>query len=189
MLGLVPNLLLKLVETKGGPEAVAKVKLSAGVSPDQKYPFSSFCSDEEWQRLFSSTCDVLEISGEEAEDVYADFFLGDALKRWPKWFEMSTTAREFLERQPSIHNSFCTGLKDPVLRKGVTDKFRIEECADELIMHYNSPNHHCGLYKSLVRWITDYYGECVTISEPCCAKRGDDHCEIHVRWETNGRNP
>jgi hypothetical protein len=50
---------------------------------------------------------------DELEIVYAEYFGRDSLRRWPVWFSMSANAREFLERQQTIHNTFATGVRDP----------------------------------------------------------------------------
>ena len=186
MVGLIPNLLLKLVEANGGAAAVAAVKDRAEIPSERTYPFTCFCEEEEWQRLFAASCDVLQLSRDEAEQVFASFFCQDVLVRWPAWFEMASGAREFLLRQPEIHNSFRTSLSDPAQRDAVSQKFHISEADGELVTRYSSPNGLCAFYKSAALWIIDHYGERATIEEPLCTKRGDDYCEIHIRWPQNG---
>lgn len=182
MVGLVQKLLFDLIEASAGREALSEVKHRAQVPEDKVFHIGEVYDDDEWRRLFTATCEVLNITPEQAEEVYADFFLKDGLKRWPTWFQMSKNSREFLERQPAIHNSFATGLQDPAARCAMNDKFRLEKSEAELVVHYRSPNRHCGLYKALARWIMKYYGDSGTIEESCCLKKGDPECEIHIRW-------
>lgn len=186
MVGLIPKMLLDLVEKVAGPEAVAEVKRCAGVSSDKTFQLDVVYSDTDWQRLLASTCDVLKISSEQAEETYAEYFYLDAQKRWPRWFEMCVSSREFLERQPVIHNCLAAGLGNPQERQAVTDKFRVDKLEGEIIAHYRSPNRLCGLYKSLARCIIKHYGDKASIEESLCMKKGDPECEIHVRWEKNG---
>ena len=129
---------------------------------------------------------VLQVTRAQAMEIYARYFCEDAVKRWPTWFRMSGTSRQFLERQPTIHNCFATGVRDPEARKAVTDKFRVEKLEKEIVTHYRSPNHLCDLYEALARWIIRYYGERATIWQTQCTRRGDPECEIHVRWEEDG---
>ncbi len=182
MVGLVHKLLFDLIDSTSGPEAVSEVKRLAGVPQDKQFRMDEAYNDEEWRRLFAATCEVLEITQEQAEEVYADFFIQDARKRWPMWFSMSKTAREFLERQPKIHNGFATGVQDPQARQAITDKFQLEALENELIMHYRSPNRLCGLYLALARWIINHYGDKATVQETQCLKNGDPECQIHIRW-------
>jgi len=181
MIGIIQKVLVDMVRAEGGEEALAEVKRRAKVEQDV-YRIDTVYSDAECVRLFSAASEVLGLSSDDTWTVYSDYFCRDALDRWPTWFQMSKNARQFLERQPVIHNTFATGLRDPEERKAVTDKFRIERFPDELVTHYRSPNQLCGLYRGLARWILAHYGETATIEEPLCMHRGDPECEIHIRW-------
>ena len=100
---------------------------------------------------------------------------------------MSHNAREFLERQPRIHNGFATGLQDPAARRAINEKFQLHSSSDETIVRYRSPNKLCGLYKALARCIIDHFGDSAAIEETQCLKHGARHCEIHIHWlETEG---
>ncbi|MCH7988964.1 MAG: heme NO-binding domain-containing protein [Planctomycetes bacterium] len=182
MVGLIPKLLLDLIESTATLDAVKEVKRLAGVPPDKKYSISETYDDDEWQRLLAATCDVLQISPEQAEEAFAEFFFKDSLKRWPTWFQISKNARELLERQPIIHNGFATSMQNPNDRKAINEKFRLESFDKELVMHYCSPNRLCGLYKALARRILDHYGDQATLRETRCLKKGDSACEIHICW-------
>lgn len=187
MVGLVQKLLLDLVEEVGGPGTAADVKRRAGVPFDRVFHMQEVYDDAEFQRLFAAACEVLNLTQEQAEKVYADYFLRDGLKRWPTWFEMSSNARQFLERQPAIHNNFATGVQDPTAREAIIDKFRLEKLDAELIMHYRSPNHLCGLYMALARWIIEHYGDRATVRESACVSNGDAECQIHIHWEPGAK--
>lgn len=182
MVGLIPKVLLDLVETLRGVDAANDMKRRAGIDPERRFRLDTVYPDEEWQRLLSAACAVLEVTQEQAEVAYAAHFMRDAQARWPVWFDMSKTARQFLLRQQTIHNTFATGVRDAEARAGIRDKFRIEEHERELVTHYRSPNELCGLYKALARWVLDHYSETATIDERTCMKRGDAECEIHVVW-------
>lgn len=182
MVGLILKVLIDLVEETAGGEAVAEVRRRAGVPEDQRYRLDTVYPDVEWQRLLKATCEVLGLTQDQAEVAYAEFFGRDALARWPVWFAMSADARQFLERQQTIHNTFATGVQDTEARRGIQDKFRLEKLDHELIAHYRSPNELCGLYKALARWVLDHYHEEATIAETTCMKRGAPECEIHIQW-------
>ncbi len=183
LVGLVPHLLEVLILTSAGADALVEVRRRAGIPPERHFAINGYYADDEWRHMLESTRKVLGLTSEEAEETYAEFFFRDALKRWPRWFKMSTNAREFLQRQPAIHNTFALSQADSNTRRTILDKFRVESDDSELTVHYRSPNHHCGLYKSLARRIIGYYGDTASIEEPHCLKRGDDKCEIHIRWE------
>lgn len=149
---------------------------------DATFRMNEVYDDAQWRRLFEAASGVLQKTPEEAETVFARFFYEKALEQWPKWFQMSQNAREFLERQPLIHNGFSRGLQDPAARKNVTEKFRLESVDRGLVMHYKSSNRLCGLYKELVNQIVSHYDEDVAITETRCMKNGAPECEIEIKW-------
>lgn len=183
MVGLIPKVLLDLAVALGGEQAAAAIRERAGVPPERRYRLGDVYADDEWQRLLAAACLVFDLPQDRLEQVYAAHFLADAVRRWPVWFQMSSSARQFLERQPTIHNTFATGARDPATRRGIEDKFRLEARPNEIIAHYRSPNLLCGLYRALAQAVLDHYGERAAIDEPRCLKRGDAECEIHVRWD------
>jgi hypothetical protein len=95
---------------------------------------------------------------------------------------MSSTAREFLERHPVVHNNFADAVRDTRSRDQIKDKFRIEKCGDKIITHYRSPNRHCHLYISLAQEVLRHYEDQASIEEVKCLKRGDPECEIWITW-------
>lgn len=189
MVGLIQKVLFDLLAEHGGAAAVAEVRRRAGVPEDRRFRLDEVYPDDEWQRLLAAAGAVLGKSQDEIERIYAGFFGRDSLRRWPVWFEMSATARQFLERQQTIHNTFATGMRDPGARANIRDKFRLESRDHELITHYRSPNQLCGLYKALAQWVLDHYREEAQIEETRCTKRGDAECEIHIRWQAAPASP
>lgn len=183
MVGLIHKILFGMIEKQAGNSAVVEIRRRAEVPDDREFRLDENYDDDEWRRLFGATCDFFGITAEQAEQLYAVAFCEDAKARFPMWFRMSSTAREFLERQPAIHNNFATGVQNPEARKAIVDKFRIEVSADETVAHYSSPNRLCGLYVALAQTILDLYGDEATIEEQRCLKKGDSECEIHIHWK------
>ncbi|HUU85280.1 MAG TPA: heme NO-binding domain-containing protein [Phycisphaerae bacterium] len=182
MVGLIQKTLFDLIESAASASAVAEVKRRAGVPEDKMFRMDEVHDDNEWRRLLAAACEVLNITQEQAEAAFADFACKDFLRRFPMWFKMSKNAREFLERQPAIHNGFATAVRDPEVRKAIGDKFHIEKRDNEIITHYSSPNQLCGLYIALARWIINHYGDEATIEETRCQKKGDAECEVNIHW-------
>ena len=126
MIGYIHRILFGLIESAGGVEAVAEIRLRAGVPEDRYFAMNEVYCDGEWQRLLEATCEVLGLSQDEVEQAFADYFCKDALARWPVWFQTSKTARDLLEKQRVIHNRSASGLRDPEQRALVEKKFRLD---------------------------------------------------------------
>ena len=176
MLGYPLKLLLNAIERRHGKEGIARTLAEAGLPIDTVYRLNVPYADAEAQRLTAAASQCISV-----EDI-ADEFFTDTLVRFPTWFEMCKTSREFLEMQPEIHNTFAVGLHRPEDRDAVRDKFRLEKLDDELVVHYRSPNPLCDMYKAIAQRVFSHYHETATIDELQCMKRGDAECELRIRW-------
>jgi hypothetical protein len=182
MLGLMPKILIELVTNTYGAETALQIKRDAGCASDLEFRINEVYDDEVWRKLIVASTEVLNCSADELEETYATYFLKDAQQRWPAWFQMSKSAREFLERHPAVHNNFADAVRDSSSRERIKDKFRIEKLNDRIITHYRSPNRHCHLYISLAEEVLKLYAEEALIEELKCMKQGDEECEIWITW-------
>lgn len=176
LLGYPIKILLNAIESRHGLEAVAQTLADAGLPADRLYRLNEPYPDSEVERLTAAA--FRHISLEEV----AEAFFKDALLRFPTWFEMCKTSRQFLEMQPEIHNTFAVGLQRPEERQAVQDKFRLEKLKDELVVHYRSPYRLCDMYKGIAEHVFRHYREKASIDEPKCMNRGDAECELRIRW-------
>jgi heme-NO-binding protein len=182
MVGLIQKIYVDMVLALGGEKALQEIKRLADVPPDMEFQINTVYSDEQWQRLLAAGLQVLNVSLEQAEKTYADYFGKDAIQRFPTWFQMSKNSYEFLSIQPTIHNCFATSAVDAKARQAINDKFRVEKLPNKLITHYRSPNKHCGLYIALGQWVVNYYHDEAKFEHKKCMLLNDDECEIHVEW-------
>ena len=176
MLGYPLRLLLNAIESRHGHEGVVRVLAEAGLPADRVYHMNESYSDSEAQRLTGAALQSISL-----EDI-AEAFFKDTTVRFPTWFQMCKTSREFLEMQPEIHNTFAHGLQRPEEREAVRDKFRLEKLDDELVVHYRSPNRMCDMYKAIAQHVFRHYQDQATIEETLCMNRGDNECELRIRW-------
>jgi hypothetical protein len=181
MLGYPLKLLLNAIERRHGHQAVIQALEEAGIPADRAFSLNEPYPDSEAQRLSAAALRWIT-----QEDI-AEAFFNDTLARFPTWFEMCKTSRQFLEMQPEIHNTFAHGLQRPEERQAVREKFRLEKLDDELVVHYRSPNLLCDMYKAIAQHVFQHYRDEATIDEPHCMKRGDAECELRIRWSPQGR--
>jgi hypothetical protein len=176
LLGYPLKLLLNAIERRHGRETVVRTLVEAGIPADRVYRLNEPYADSEAQRLTAAAMQFISV-----EDI-AEAFFQDTLARFPTWFAMCKTSRQFLEMQPEIHNTFAHGLQRPQDRDAVRDKFRLEKLDDELVVHYRSPHRLCEMYKAIARQVFKHYQDRATIDEPQCMMRGDAECELRLRW-------
>jgi hypothetical protein len=162
------------------------VRVAAGLPPEREFRIGVNYDDAECRRLVAAAQRHLGLDDGAFWDRYAEAFLADALGWWPVWFEMSANAREFLERQPAIHNCFASGLREQAERRVVNDKFRVAEGdPHELVLTYRSPNRLSALYVALARYVLRHYGEEAAVEVtplPSAGPARGEAVEIRVRW-------
>src|SRR5262245_29847866 len=156
MLGYPLKTLMTAIEKLHGREAVVETLREAGLPLDRTYRLDMPYADTEVQRLTAAASQRLSV-----EDI-AEAFFQDTLARFPTWYAMCQTSRQFLEMQPQIHNTFALGLQRPEERDAVRDKFRLEQLDDELVVHYRSPNRFCEIYKGIARLVFQHYQDKAT---------------------------
>jgi Haem-NO-binding len=176
VLGYPLKVVLRAVERHQGHEAVVQLLAEVGRPADHAYRLNVPYSDDEVMRVTAAAFKYLSL-----ENIAEEFF-NDTLERFPTWFAMCKTSREFLEMQPEIHNTFAHGLQHAQEREAVRDKFHLEKLEDELVVHYRSPNRLCGMYKAIAQHVFRHYHDEATIDETTCMNRGDAECELRIRW-------
>ncbi len=182
MVGVIHQLFFAFVEKNFGGAAVAEVKRRVGLTAGQEYRMDAAYSDEEWRRIVTAGIELSGLPADQAELAFARYCGEELSVRMSGFFKGCTSTRELLKRQPSIHNMMASSVREPAAKKQIMDKFRLEEVNGETVMHYASPNRHCGLYRGLAEWVSEYYRDRIEIQEPRCQKRGDPECEIHVKY-------
>lgn len=182
MVGVIHQLFFGFVQKNFGDAAVAEVRRRAGLEAGKEFRMDAAYPDDEWRRILGAAVELSGLPAEQAELAFARYCGEELSTRMSGFFKGCKTAREFLERQPSIHNMMASSVGDPAAKQQIVDKFRLEGRDGETVTRYASPNRHCTLYRGLAEWVAEYYREKIEVSEPRCQKRGDPECEIHVKY-------
>lgn len=184
MIGLIQKILLELVEREGGAKALADVTRRAGLAEVPDFRIDTDYPDDECLRLIEATQAVFGLDEEALYRLYADAFIVESRRLFPMFYRMSPTARDFLERQPRVHDTLASSLRNEASRERVRDKFAIRREGEDLVVTYGSPNRLCGLYEALFDRLLQEYGEAGELSVRTCQKRGDPVCTFCLRTET-----
>lgn len=176
MIGVIPNILLELIKQHWGYDTVDRILDEAGID-HAVYHSDVYYPDEEWERLFAKTLELIDMDREEFEWAFGRYS-GEYFKRHlPNFIRDVTNAREQIARLPHLPSMVAT---PP--HQTVNHRVRVEEFDDHSVIHYTSPNHMCTFQRSLVQWMADEYETPVEIDEVLCTKKGDQECQIHVRF-------
>ena len=184
MIGIIPHVLVRLAEKHGGEAFVEKLFQEAKLSTPIDFQIDRNYLDEDVRALIVCAKRLLEPLGTDVDAVYAAEFLQKAEQLFPQFFRMSKNARDFLRRQPAIHNSIGRGLKDKRERENVSRKFQVSDGTDgDLQVIYDSPNRLCSLYCALAKQTGYRYGETVEVHMDHCGKRSGGACRMTVHFQ------
>ncbi len=150
MIGFIQKVLVDIIRTEGGEEALVAIGRKAGLDEVPDYRIDRDYPDDECLRLLQATGEYFGLDEDALYRLYADHFIRESRQLFPMFYQMAGSARAFLERQPRIHTVLASGLRNEESRERVRDKFEIDQQGDDLLVTYRSPNRLCGLYEALL---------------------------------------
>lgn len=188
MIGWVPRVLVGFLDEIAGVEARRAILADAGLDPDAaQFRLGTDVPDPACRRVVEAACARLGVTEAQAFDLFAPYFLATARATFPGFFRGTAGTRDFLLRQPAIHNSLAAGLRDPQ-RRAVADKFGVEPTPRGVRVHYNSPNRLAALYAAVARELARGFGEAADVRFE--AGRPDDaRCTMLVELAPAGAEP
>lgn len=158
MIGIIPHVVDAYVLEKHGNRARAALRERVGLPASHVFRLNADYGDALCRAIVAAAIDLDGGDAGRFLERFADFFLAWSLDEFSGFFEGVTSARQFLLRQPTIHNCLAAGLL-PAQRRAVGDKFVAEPTATGLMMTYRSPNRLGALYAALVAKVAERYGE------------------------------
>lgn len=158
MIGIIPHVVDAYVLEKHGDMARERLREQVGLPSGHAFRLNADYSDPLCRRIVVAAIDA---DGGDAGlffERFADFFFSWTLNEFRGFFDGVASARQFLLRQPTIHNCLAAGLS-PTQRRAVDDKFAAEPTEAGLTLTYRSPNRLGAFYVALARRVARHYGE------------------------------
>jgi heme-NO-binding protein len=163
VIGWIPRVLTGFLDEVGGPEARRAILAEAGLDPEAAgFRMDTDLPDPACRRIVEAACARLGVTEARAFALFAPHFLAAARATFPGFFRGAAGTRDFLLRQPAIHNSLAAGLRDPQ-RRAVADKFRVEATPRGVRVFYGSPNRLAALYVAIARELAGGFGEALDL--------------------------
>lgn len=179
MIGWVPHVMVGFFDQIAGIELRKTILADAGLDPEAThFRLDTDVPDPACRRIIEAACTRLGVTELQAFTLFAPYFLKSAQTAFPGFFRGVTGTRDFLLRQPAIHNCIAAGLLE-TQRKAVADKFHVEPTPHGLRLYYNSPNKLVNLYIAIAHEMATGYGEAAKIT----FEQGDAEsgvCTLHI---------
>jgi len=175
MMGIVIQQLVKFIGTKG-KDRQEKILEKSGWK-DKEIKIEESYPETEFQKLLITTTEVLGIDAVAAQIGFAEYVFPVLKNEFPGYFQTAKDVKTFLRRIPRVH------LDLPSIMGGsatTTEKLKVIN-EEPLTFYYKSSNKLCSFMKRLIELSAENYEQKVTIEEPKCMLRGDDHCEVIVK--------
>jgi hypothetical protein len=174
--GVVFNLLEQLVFRDFGEDTWDALLDTAGL--DGVYTSLGSYPDEHLSKLVSAASDALAMPSDDVVVWFGRNALPLFAERYPQLFQPHDCTRSFvLTLNDIIH---------PEVRKlypgADVPEFDFDVRAGLLVMGYRSPRKLCSFAEGLLLGAADHYGERLSIEQPACMKRGDDHCVLEIAF-------
>lgn len=179
MIGWVPQVMVGFFDQIAGIDMRKAILEDAGLDPEAtEFRLDTDVPDPACRRIVEAACKRLGVTENQAFALFAPYFLKSAHKAFPGFFRGVVGTRDFLLRQPAIHNCIAAGQLD-TQRQAVADKFRVEATTYGLRLYYNSPNKLVNLYIAIANEMATGNGESAKIT----FESGDPEtaaCTLHI---------
>lgn len=159
MNGTIVRCLENLVTEKFGQDKWRSILTQSGYEAETRFSILDEVADEIVLRLMKNISEVLDLSTNEVEEAFADFWVNSyAQKKYYMYFRNASNARDLLKQMDGVHatmTEYMANAKPP--------RFEIEEISQNTIaMKYKSERKLFGLFRALVVATAAYYKENVT---------------------------
>jgi hypothetical protein len=160
MKGIVVNCLEKLVSESFGTEKWKEIMSLSGVSADKKYEIADDIEDELVLKMFANTCQVGNLSFEQACDVFGEYWVSSYIPRlYPDFYVDVKSAKEFLLKLDTIHASISTRIKNA---KPPRHSYEWKD-ENTLAMSYLSDRDLIELFVGAIKGVANHFNEDIQI--------------------------
>lgn len=160
MKGIVVNCLEKLVSENFGTGKWNEIMNLSGVNADKKYEMADDIEDELVLKMFTHTCQIGNLSFEQACDIFGHYWVSSYIPRlYPDFYVDVTSAKEFLLKLDAIHTSIPISIKNakpPRHRYAWKDE-------NTLVMSYLSERDLIELFIGAINGVARHFNEDIQI--------------------------
>lgn len=160
MKGIVVDCLKSLVSDSLGTDKWKEIMILSDVSPDKQYRMVDDIDDELVLKMFGKTCEVGQLSFEQACDAYGDYWVNAYMpKLYPDFYIGVKSAKQFLMKLDEIHATMTKKLENA---KPPRHQYQWRN-GNTLVMSYDSERGLIDLFIGAVKGVARFYEEEVQI--------------------------
>ena len=162
MKGTIAICLQDLVKTKFGKDNWETILVKSGLPKDLLIYAHHDIEDKVIMKVINNTCEVLDITLEQAADAFGEYWMNDyAPKKYFAFFSGKKTAREFLLNMDKLHIKLTDKIEN-----AKPPKFTYKEIdKNTIIMTYISSRNLEPIWIGLIKGVGKYFKENLNIEK------------------------
>lgn len=160
MKGITVDCLKKLVIEQYGADTWKEIASKAGVAPERDFRHDEDITDDFVLNLFGKTCEIGNLTMEQACDAYGAYWVGSYMKSvYPEFYVGVKSAREFLLKLDTIHATMTERMKN-----ARPPRHSYEWKNDKTLrMSYQSNRDLLVLFIGAIKGVAKYFGNQVEV--------------------------
>lgn len=162
MKGVIMACLSQLVSERFGQGKLDEIMEACGLDPRKKFMATEDIPEEQAMRMLKSTCDVLQITMEQAAEAFGDYWVNVyAPKIYGVYYKNVSNARDFLLRMDEVNVKTTKNMEN-----AMPPRFTYAwEDDDTLLMTYKSSRDLIDICVGLVKGVGKYYQEDLEVTK------------------------
>ena len=154
MKGIIVKCLSDLVKSDFGEDKWKEIMQQSGENPYVVINAISDIDDQKFFSLFEQTCEVLNLSKQQACDAFGNYFVNTfAPKIYAVFYERFENAKDFIMGMDNVHDIVTRSLNN-----AHPPRFTIEEVDEKtIIVNYKSSRNMIDFYISLAKGVGNYF--------------------------------
>lgn len=162
MKGVIMACLAQLVQEKFGEDSVESIMRKSGFDSSRRFIATEDVPEEKAVDMLKSTCEVLDITLEQAADAFGEYWVGEYAPRiYGIYYKNVDNARDFLLKMDQVHVQSTKNIEN-----ARPPRFEYEWQDDRtLIMTYKSTRGLIDICVGLIKGVGKYYGEDLEVTK------------------------
>ena len=96
MIGLVEQVLVKIVLDNSNEETLQKIYKLSGIEETRQFKTNKYYDEAEFRKFLENTLSVMQLETDVAFKIYAEEFFQHTKRIYPAWYNMVDNAHDFL---------------------------------------------------------------------------------------------
>lgn len=179
MKGIVFTSLGEMVEEKYGLETWNALLVRADLPSKGLYTAGGTYPDEELSSLILTLSELVKVEPSQLIETFGVYMFPVLAGKYPNFLEQKNL-KNFLKSIDKVIHLEVHKLYPDASLPSITYE---DPAPDKLVLNYRSPRKLCALATGLIQGAATHFKTKVSIKQPKCMLKGEDHCRLEIFFE------